>query len=94
MSYLLTATENVSNNWWMTELLPLSESLITLTGGPQMSLPPNRVQTNRVWVVRHRNRPNLDWRVLAKDADEAKRTVLADEPRLAYERLTAEEARP
>lgn len=37
MSYLLTATENVSNNWWMTELLPLSESLITLTGGPQMS---------------------------------------------------------
>lgn len=49
---------------------------------------------HRVWVVRHRNRPNLDWRVLAKDADEAKRTVLADEPRLAYERLTAEEARP
>ena len=49
---------------------------------------------HRVWVVRHRTRPNLDWRVLAKDADEAKRTVLADEPRLAYERLTAEEARP
>lgn len=59
-----------------------------------MSLPPNRVKENRVWVVRHRNRPNLDWRVLAKDADEAKRLVLADEPRLAYERLTAEEARP
>lgn len=93
-----------------------------------MSLPPNRVKVNRVWVVRHRNRPNLDWRVLAKsaasgkekaekahesgpwqqDADEAKsaaasgsnkaelcqqRVVLADEPRLAYERLTAEEAR-
>ena len=79
-----------------------------------MSLPPNRVKVNRVWVVRHKHRPNLDWRVLAKsaafdkekaekahesgpcqqDADEAKRTVLADEPRLAYERLTAEEARP
>ena len=59
-----------------------------------MSLPPNRVQTNRVWVVRHKHRLNLEWRVLAKDADEAKRVVLSDEPRLAYERLTAEEARP
>lgn len=58
-----------------------------------MNLPPNRVQTNRVWVVRHRLRPSLEWRVLAKDADEAIRTVLADEPRLAYARLQAEEAR-
>lgn len=58
-----------------------------------MNLPPNRVKTNRVWVVRHTHHPNLDWRVLAKDADEAKRVVLADEPRLAYERLIAEEAR-
>lgn len=58
-----------------------------------MNLPPNRVHTNRVWVVRHRLRPNLEWCVLAKDADEAIRTVLADEPRLAYERLQAEEAR-
>lgn len=59
-----------------------------------MSLPPNRVKTNRVWVVRHKLRPNLDWRVLAKDADEAKCVVLSENGRLKHEDLTVEEARP
>lgn len=58
-----------------------------------MQLPPNRVNENRVWKVVHRRRVLLDWMVLAKDADEAKRVVLGDEPRLNYEDLIAEEAR-
>lgn len=32
MSFLLKATESVSNNWWMTEVLALKESLSIVTG--------------------------------------------------------------
>lgn len=59
-----------------------------------MTLPPNRSPVNRLWRVTHTRRRDLVWRVLAASADEAKRVVLASEPRLDYERLAAEEQRP
>lgn len=34
---LLSTTESVSNNWWMSQLLPLKQSLVMLTGGASMS---------------------------------------------------------
>lgn len=37
MGYLFTATENVSNNWWMSDVLGLRESLTMVTGGTGMS---------------------------------------------------------
>lgn len=38
MNFLLKATESVSNNWWMTEVLPLKRSLTMVTGANMSSV--------------------------------------------------------
>ena len=52
---------------------------------------PNQSAVNRVYAVRLRRNPSRTWTVLAKDAEEAILVVLAGEPRLKFEDLTADE---